>query len=64
MAKKKRYLKGKGKYLRYRSENRKVKNKVSKLAKRWRTYKVQPPKALNGILDGQLKILIKNKIGK
>lgn len=64
MPKKKQSIKGKGKYAAYRSQNRREKNKIAKLKKRWKRYKIQPPKALNGILDAGLRAKLKQALEK
>ncbi len=46
----------------YRLENKRLKNKSKRLARRWKNYKIQPPKALNGIKDGELKHMIEKKL--
>lgn len=62
--KQKRSRAGTGSYLRYRNENRKLKNKATKLARRFSHYKKQPPAALRGIIDNALRALVMKKIEK
>lgn len=64
MPKKKKSIKGKGKYAEYRSQKRREKNKISKLIRRWKGYKQQPPRALNGIQDLGLRERIKKALEK
>ena len=45
----------------YKSENRRLKNKALVLAKRLRSYKVQPPKMLKG-LDPELRLMVAKQI--
>jgi len=45
----------------YRDSNRRNIHKANKLARRWKYYKVQPPKALNGLSD-VLRRMIENKL--
>ncbi len=62
MPKKKAKRKGIGKYLRYRSEGRRMKNKISRLVRKFKRYK-NPANALNGIIDGNLKQMVKQRLG-
>lgn len=50
---------------RYQSENRRIKNKANRLVKRWKTYKTQPPKALQGLKNNkELFHMVKSKLEK
>lgn len=61
--KQKRSKAGTGSYLRYRDENRRLRNKVSRLARRWKNYKKQPPRALKGLTDNALRALVLKRLG-
>ncbi len=50
---------------RYKSENRRMKNKANRLVRRWKTYKKQPPKALQGLKNNkELFHMVKSKLEK
>lgn len=46
----------------YRLEDKRTKNKAKRLARRWKNYKDQPPKALKGIRDKELKYMIEKRL--
>lgn len=47
---------------RYKSEGRRFKNKVRRLVSRWKHYKKQPPKAINGIKDNIMRNVVLSKL--
>jgi len=62
MPKKRKGSSSKLKYQAYKSSSRKLHNKISKLVRRWCNYKIQPAKAVNGILDVTLRERIKKAL--
>ena len=47
----------------YRDSDRRNVHRANKLARRWKHYKVQPPKVLNGLSD-ELRRMVENKLAK
>ena len=45
----------------YRANNTRNKHKANQLAKRWKNYKIQPPKALKGLAN-ELRRMVENKL--
>lgn len=47
----------------YWASNTRNKHKANRLARRWKHYKIQPPKALKG-LSVELRRIVENKLAK